>query len=44
LAIAKDFFVLGLPMSKIADKRCSSVHRVRKALLDIRELTMTIDK
>ncbi len=44
MAIAKDFFVMGLPMSKIAGKRCSSVHRVRKALLDIRELTMTIDK
>jgi len=44
MAIAKDFFVMGLPMSKIAGKRCSSVHRVRKALLDIRELTMAIDK
>lgn len=38
MAIAKDFFVMGLPMSKIADKRCSSVHRVRKALLEIRSL------
>ena len=41
MAIAKDFFVLGLPMSKIAGKRCSSVHRVRKALLDIRSLVGT---
>jgi hypothetical protein len=38
LAIAKDFFVLGLPMSKIAVKRFSSVHLVRKALLKIRSL------
>ena len=38
MAIAKDFFVMGLPMSKIAGKRCSSVHRVRKALLEIRSL------
>lgn len=38
MAIAKDFFVMGLPMSKIASKRRSSVHRVRKALLEIRSL------
>lgn len=38
MAIAKDFFVRGLPMSRIADKRRSSVHRVRRALVDIRSL------
>lgn len=38
MAIAKDFFMMGLPMSKIARRRSSSVHRVRKAILDIRGL------
>ena len=38
MAIAKDFFVMGLPMSRIAGKRSSSVHRVRKALVNIRSL------
>lgn len=38
MAIAKDFFVMGLPMSQIAERRRSSVYRVRKALLEIRDL------
>jgi hypothetical protein len=38
MAIAKEFFLLGLPMSQIAEKRRSSIHRVRKALLEIRDL------
>ncbi|UCC98667.1 MAG: sigma-70 family RNA polymerase sigma factor [Phycisphaerales bacterium] len=38
MAIAKDFFLTGLPMSKIAQKRGSSVHRVRRILMEIRRL------
>lgn len=38
MAIAKDFFLMGLAMSRIAVKRRSSVHRVRRALTEIRDL------
>ena len=38
MAIAKDFFLTGLAMSRIAVKRHSSVHRVRRALTEIRDL------
>jgi hypothetical protein len=38
MAIAKDFFVMGLPMSRIAGRRGSSVYRVRRTLVKIREL------
>ncbi|MHC4507396.1 MAG: sigma factor-like helix-turn-helix DNA-binding protein [Planctomycetota bacterium] len=38
MAIAKDFFLMGLPMSRIAAKRGTSVHRVRRALIEIRSL------
>jgi predicted DNA-binding protein YlxM (UPF0122 family) len=38
MAIAKDFFLTGLAMSRIAAKRRSSVHRVRRALAKIRDL------
>ncbi len=38
VAIAKDFFLTGLAMTRIAAKRCSSVHRVRRALMKIRDL------
>jgi len=38
MAIAKDFFLTGLAMSRIAAKRRSSVHRVRRALMEIRNL------
>ena len=38
MAIARDFFLRGLAMSRIAAKRDSSVHRVRKALRDIQRV------
>ena len=38
MAIAKDFFLTGLAMTRIAAKRCSSVHRVRRTLLEVRNL------
>jgi len=38
MAIAKDFFLTGLAMSRIAVKRSLSVHLVRKALRDIQDL------
>jgi len=38
MAIAKDFFLTGLAMTRIAAKRSSSVHRVRRTLLEIRSL------
>lgn len=44
MAIAKDFFLMGLPMSKIAVKRGSSVHRVRRALIEIRGLISGAEK
>jgi transposase-like protein len=44
MAIAKDFFLMGLPMSKIAKTRGLSVHRVRKALMEIRSLISGAEK
>ncbi len=38
MAIAKDFFLTGLAMSRIAAKRSLSVHLVRKTLRKIRDL------
>lgn len=38
MAIARDFFLRGLAMSRIAARRDSSVHRVRKALRDIQRV------
>jgi len=38
MAIAKDFFLKGTAMSRIAARRSSSVHRVRGALRKIRDL------
>ena len=38
MAIARDFFLSGLAMSRIAAKRDSSVHRVRKALRHIQRV------
>jgi predicted DNA-binding protein YlxM (UPF0122 family) len=38
MAIAKDFFLTGLAMSRIAAKRHSSVHRIRGTLMEIRYL------
>jgi predicted DNA-binding protein YlxM (UPF0122 family) len=38
MAIAKDFFLTGLAMTRIAAKRCSSVHRVRRTLLEVSNL------
>lgn len=43
MAIAKEFFVMGLPMSQIAGKRRSSVYRVRRALREIRGLVHTTE-
>jgi uncharacterized protein (DUF111 family) len=38
MAMAREFFLLGQSMGRIAARRCSSVHHVRKALEDIRDL------
>ena len=38
MAIARDFFLRGLTMSRIAARRDSSVHRVRKALRHIQRV------
>jgi predicted DNA-binding protein YlxM (UPF0122 family) len=37
LKIAKDFFVNALPMTKIAEKKKISYHRVRKAIRNIKK-------
>ena len=43
MAIAKDYFLLGLSMKKIAGKRYWSYHRVRKTLKKIQRLVTTIE-
>jgi len=45
MAIAKDYFLLGLSMKKIAGKRRRSYHRVRETLKKIQRLvTITADR
>jgi len=43
MGIAKDFFLMGQPMSKIARTRGTSVYVIRRALLDIRDLLTLYD-
>jgi predicted DNA-binding protein YlxM (UPF0122 family) len=38
LAIAKDYYLIGLSMRRIAEKRCWSRYRVRSALIEIRSI------
>ncbi len=38
LAIAKDYYLMGLSMRQIAAKRCRSYYRVREALIEIRSI------
>ena len=43
MAIARDSFLTGLPMTRIARKRRMSVYAVRKVLADIRNLVRAAD-
>lgn len=43
LDIAKDYFLTGLSMKKIAEKRDSTYYRVRKTLKKIQQLIKTAD-
>lgn len=42
--IARDYFLTGLPMKKIAQKRHFSYYRVRKTMKKIQQLVTTINK
>jgi len=38
LAVAKDYYLMGLSMRRIAAKRCLSYYRVREALIEVRSI------
>ena len=38
LAVAKDYYLMGLSIRRIAAKRCWSYYRVREALIEIRSI------
>lgn len=44
MEVAKDYFLLGLSIKKIADKRHCSYYRVRESLKKIQQLVTTIEE